>query len=120
MEASQSAGTKSLLRRVPLGLWVLVALLAVGGIATAIEGPSGTSGELAVGSCLTGDAGPTDVACDDPQAAMRITEVFDSEYTAGTLADLTCPEGSSIIEQRSVLDDDEDLPQMAACAEPVR
>ena len=121
MEGSeQTGGTKGLLRRVPIAVWVLLALMAVGAIATAIEGPSpDPSSPLAVGDCLTAGAEPSTVACDDADAAARITEVFDDEYTAGTLAEVSCPEGSSIVEQRSVLDDEDDFAEAAACVEPL-
>lgn len=121
MSGSQPAGgAKSLLRRVPVGVWVLLALMAVGGIATAIEGSSpDASDALAVGDCLTAGAEPSTVACDEADAATRITEVFDGEYTAGTLAALSCPEGSSIVEQRSVLDEEDAIAEAAACVEPL-
>ena len=121
MEGSQqTGGVKGLLRRVPVKVWVLLGLLAIGGIATAIEGPSSeSSSALAVGDCLTAGAEPSTVACDDADAATRITEVFDDEYTAGTLAELSCPEGSSIVEQRSVLDEEDATAEAAACVEPL-
>ena len=78
---------------------------------------SGCLRRLAVGDCLTAGGEPSTVACDDADAATRITEVFDDEYTAGTLAELSCPEGSSIVEQRSVLDDEDDSAEAAACVE---
>jgi len=118
--SQQTGGVKGLLRRVPVKVWVLLAVLAIGGIATAIEGPSpDATGALAVGDCLTAGAEPSTVACDDADAATRITEVFDDEYTAGALAELGCPEGTSIVEQRSVLDEEDATAEAAACVEPL-
>ena len=116
--SEQTGGVKGLLRRVPLAVWVLLGLMAIGGIATAIEGPS-PDAALDVGDCLTAGAEPSPVSCDDTDAASRVTEVFDDEYTAGTIAELTCPKGSSIVEQRSVTDDEDSLAEAAACVEPV-
>lgn len=123
MEGSQSParGRFGLLRRVPIKGWVVLTLLAVGGIGAAAGGASGESalGALKVGDCLTAGAEPETVDCGASDAAVRVTEVFEG-VTSGTMASLGCPAGSHVLEQRGLLDDDDDLAERAACAQPLR
>jgi len=109
---------KNLLRRVPVGVWVVLALLVVGLIANTVGGDTGSSDTLAVGDCLTDEAEPEDVSCNDEEAGIRITQVFEGASSA-TQASLGCPEGSEVIELRGAFEDDDDLPEMAGCVEPL-
>lgn len=109
---------RSLLRRVPRGVWTTLVLVAVAIAVNVFGGGFGSSDTLAVGDCLTDEAEPEDVSCDDEEAGIRITQVFEGADSLNQ-ASLGCPADLEIIELFGASQDEDDPPEMAGCVEPL-